>query len=134
MPELEDVALTAMGAAPADDPYLMPTLMVSLVLHDCGYDETNLGPSIPLDVLCDLAEDEQTNLVWVAVTNPIRSRTHHREMENLAAAVMAYRGRFLIGGSGASSYEGLSAVRCHAMSDLERYAQSPAAEHLRPTK
>ena len=124
MPEPDEGAPTAMGAAPADDPYLLPSLMVSLVLHDCGFDETNLGPNTPLDVLCDSVEDEQPALVWVAATNPIRSRSNHREFENLAATVNAYDGLLLIGGRGADTYEGPDAVRCDSMSELEQRSQS----------
>ena len=120
----DEGAATAMGAAPADDPYLLPSLMVSLVLHDCGLDETNLGPNTPLDVLCDSVEDEQPTLVWVALTNPIRSRTYHRELENLATLVNEYGGLLLIGGQGADSYEGAGSSRCASMSELEQHAQS----------
>jgi excisionase family DNA binding protein len=123
MLEPDEGAPTAMGAAPADDPYLLPSLMVSLVLHDCGFDETNLGPNTPLDVLCDSVEDEQPSLVWVAVTNPIRSRNYHRELENLAAAVKAYGGLLLIGGRSAETYEGSDAVLCSSMTELQQRAQ-----------
>ncbi len=61
---LTRAAPTAMGGAPQDDSYLLPSLMVSLVLHDCGYDETNLGPNTPIDVLTDSVEDEHPNIVW----------------------------------------------------------------------
>ena len=53
LPEVDENAPSAMGAAPQDDPYLLPSLMVSLVLHETGFDEVNLGPSTPVDVLTD---------------------------------------------------------------------------------
>jgi len=120
----DDFAPSAIGAAPADDPYLLPTLMVSLVLHDCGFHETNLGPNTPLDVLCDSVEEEQPSLVWVAATNPMRSRIYHRDLENLASTVKVYGGLLLIGGLGSGTYEGPNAVRCESMSELEHRAQS----------
>lgn len=132
MVEPEENAPTALGAAPTDDPYLLPSLMVSLVLHDCGFDETNLGPDTPLDVLSDCVEDERPALVWLALTNPIRSRTQHREVERLAATVKACQGQLLIGGRGSLTYEGRDAVRCASMSELEQRARRfPGARRLR---
>ncbi len=91
LPEITEPAPTAMGAAPQDDPYLLPSLMASLVLHECGFDEVNLGPNTPIDVLSDSVEDEKPQVVWLAITNPVRSRTHHREIENLANIVAELR-------------------------------------------
>ena len=108
-----------MGAAPQDDPYLLPSLMASLVLHECGFDEVNLGPNTPIDVLSDSVEDEKPQVVWLAITNPIRSRTHHREIENLANIVTGYGGIFLIGGRNANTYTGPGAQQCGSMNELQ---------------
>ena len=119
LPEVDESAPTAMGAAPQDDPYLLPSLMASLVLHECGFDEVNLGPNTPVDVLADSAEDEKPQVVWLAITNPVRSRTHHREIENLASVVAAYGGIFLIGGRNAATYTGSGAQHCGSMNELK---------------
>ena len=118
IPDPDEGAPTAMGGAPQDDPYLLPTLMASLVLHDVGFEETNLGPNTPLDVLADSVEDEQPQIVWLAMTNPLRSRTQSREIERIADVVAAYGGRLLIGGAGAGTYQGGGAERCSTMHDL----------------
>ncbi len=118
LPEAQDGAPTAMGAAPQEDPYLLPSLMVSLVLHEAGFDETNLGPNTPIDVLTDSVEDEQPDVVWLAVTNPIRSRSHHREIEQLAEVVGDYDGLFLIGGQGANTFTGSQTLVCDSMGEL----------------
>ena len=119
LPEIDDSAPTAMGAAPQEDPYLLPSLMASLVLHECGFDEVNLGPNTPVDVLADSAEDEKPQVVWLAITNPVRSRTHHREIENLADVVAGYGGTFLIGGRNAATYTGSRAQHCGSMNELK---------------
>ncbi len=118
LPDTPEKAPSAMGAAPQDDPYLLPSLMASLVLHECGLEEINLGPNTPVDVLADSAEDEKPNVVWLAISNPIRSRTHHREIENLANVVKSYGGLFLIGGRGATTYTGPYAQKCNSMSEI----------------
>ena len=122
IPDPDDGAPTAMGAAPQDDPYLLPSLMVSLVLHDCGFDETNLGPNTPIDVLTDSVEDEKPAIVWMALTNPVRSRHQNREIDRLSATIKNYGGTFLIGGKNADSYEGENVERCGTMSELNRRA------------
>ncbi len=127
IPEPDEGAPTAMGAAPQEDPYLLPSLMVSLVLHDCGYDETNLGPNTPIDVLTDSVEDERPHLVWLALTNPLRSRQQNREIDRLARLIQSYGGTFLIGGKNANSYDGQFVERCGTMTELSRRALSLAA-------
>lgn len=122
IPDPDEGAPTAMGAAPQDDPYLLPSLMVSLVLHDCGFDETNLGPNTPIDVLTDSVEDEKPAIVWLALSNPVRSRHQNREIDRLSATVQSYGGTFLIGGKNADSYEGENVERCGTMGELNRRA------------
>ncbi len=119
LPDIAESAPTAMGAAPQDDPYLLPSLMASLVLHECGFDEVNLGPNTPVDVLADSVEDERPTIVWLAITNPLRSRTHHREIENLANVVSEYGGMFLIGGKNGNTYTGSGAQHCGSMNELK---------------
>jgi len=121
LPEITEMAPTAMGAAPQDDPYLLPSLMASLVLHECGFDEVNLGPNTPIDVLSDTVEDEQPQVVWLAITNPIHSRTRHREIENLASVVASYDGMLLIGGRNAATYTGPGTQQCNSMNDLKSH-------------
>ncbi len=116
--ECEENAFTAMGAAPQDDPYLLPSLMVSLVLHEVGFDETNLGPNTPVDVLTDSVEDEHPSLVWLAITNPIRSRRHREEIEYLADVIRSYGGVFLAGGQSAETLDIPHVTLCRSMSDL----------------
>ncbi len=131
LPEIEVNALSAMGAAPQDDPYLLPGLMASLVLHECGFDEVNLGPSTPLDVLLDSVETEKPEVVWISITSPIRSRAHHRDIERLAEVIRDYGGTFLIGGQKATTYEGKGAIQCSSMQDISQYAsQCRAARQL----
>jgi len=118
IPDPDANAPMAIGAAPDGDPYLLPSLMVSLVLHDSGFDDTNSGPATPIDVLANAVEDEKPRIVWLALTNPIRSRIQDREMSRLSNAVAACPGTFFIGGKSVDSYGGEGAVRCGTMMEL----------------
>ena len=124
LPEVDEQAPCAMGGAPQDDPYLLPSLMASLVLHEHGFDEVNLGANTPVDIMTDSVEDERPGLVWLSVTSPIRSRNHHREIEKLAAVVTDYGGVFVIGGLNASSYTGSAGTRCSSMRELGELAHT----------
>lgn len=105
VPEPEGDAPHAIGGAMTGDVYLLPTLMASLVLHDLGYQETNLGPNLPLDVLTDCVEDERPQIVWLAVSEPIRSRTQLLEVAKLAELSHALGTRLIIGGRHATSLQ-----------------------------
>ncbi len=124
----EKDAPTAIGAAPQDDPYLLPTIMASLVLHDCGYDETNLGANTPIDVLTDSVEVDRPDLVWLAITNPIRSRQQTREIDELAKIIYDYGGKFLIGGRHAKTYDSSLVQPCSTMTDLNDKARRAGRE------
>lgn len=127
LPTIPEDAPQAMGAAPQYDPYLLPSLMASLVLHEAGYDEVNLGPNTPIDVLTDSVEDEQPPVVWLAITSPIRSRALHRDTQRLAEVVGNYGGRFVIGGAGALTYQGEGAIRCATMGELRAQVSPESA-------
>lgn len=103
MPENNAYAPDALGCAPAEDPYMLPTLMASLVIHEAGFNETNLGPNTPLDVLVDAVEDERPDLVWLSLTSPIRSRQQSREILRVADVADANGIRLVVGGAAASS-------------------------------
>jgi excisionase family DNA binding protein len=98
MQDPEPNAAQAIGGAMSGDRYLLPTLMVSLVLHEMGFSETNLGPDLPLDVLCDSIEDERPALVWLAIGEPIRSRTQMSEIGNLGRVAAENKTQLIIGG------------------------------------
>lgn len=118
-PDIPENAAVAIGGAPQDDPFLLPSMMASLVLHECGLHEVNLGPNTPVDVLTDSVQDEKPSVVWLAITSPIRSRTHHREIEHLAATIDAFGGLFLIGGQNAATYTGAKAKHCQSMNEMK---------------
>lgn len=57
---------TAVGGGPADDPYVLPSLMAASVLASEGWNETNLSANTPTAVLAQAAVESRANLVWVA--------------------------------------------------------------------
>jgi excisionase family DNA binding protein len=122
----------AIGAALPGDLYLLPTLAASLVLHGCGFEDINLGPNTPLDVLADAAIDEHADLLWLSVGEPLRSHTQLTEIVRLAEVARANGARLVIGGRHTSELDSAQTdpagharwTHCGSMADLQALAQN----------
>jgi len=69
LPEPGAGAPVAVGGAPEDDPHLLATLGVALVLTEAGFHTANLGPDTPAASLVAAARDLAPRLLWVSVTS-----------------------------------------------------------------
>ena len=82
-----DNAPAAVGGAPGEDPYVLPSLMAASVLASEGWEETNLSAHTPMAVLAQAAACAGARLVWVAFSTQ-QSRASVREtVEALQAAL-----------------------------------------------
>lgn len=54
----------AIGGAGEGDPYVLPSLAVSVVLAEVGYRTLNLGPDVPAKALVAAIEAQKPALVW----------------------------------------------------------------------
>lgn len=132
IPEPDEEAPKAIGAAMSGDMYLMPTLFASLVLYEAGYNEINLGPNTPLDVLADSVIDETPNLVWLSIAEPFRSKSQLAEVIKLADVARQHQTKFIVGGRNTSSLDSAATdtegnarwIRCSSMIELRRIATS----------
>ncbi|HBJ38054.1 MAG TPA: hypothetical protein DDZ51_25515, partial [Planctomycetaceae bacterium] len=130
IPEPDEDAPKAIGAAMSGDMYLMPTLIASLVLYEAGFNEINLGPNTPLDVLADSVIDEAPSVVWLSIAEPLRSTTQRAEVFKLAEVAKQHQTTFIIGGRHARELDSVATdtdgqprwVHCKSMSDLRRIA------------
>lgn len=102
IPSPDEGSAKAIGGAMSGDIYLLPTLMASLVLHDCGFNETNLGPNTPLDVMADAVVDEQPDLIWLSISEPLRSNSQRAEILKLAEVAHRNNTLFVVGGRNVS--------------------------------
>lgn len=121
MPEPDEDAPEAIGGAILGDLYLLPTLVTSLVLHELGFEETNLGPNTPIDVLTDAVIDEKPKLTWLCIGEPIRSRAQILEFGKLAHAARQVGTRLIVGGRFSDDdelrqFDGVT--HCETMRDL----------------
>ncbi len=57
----------AVGAAPKDDPHLIPTQMAGVVLQEAGWRTINMGADTPVHAIYDAVEAHQPEVVWLAL-------------------------------------------------------------------
>jgi MerR family transcriptional regulator, light-induced transcriptional regulator len=61
----------AIGGAPEDDPYLLPSAMAALVLAAEGLRPVNLGADTPTSALHQAAAQLRPGLVWISASAPL---------------------------------------------------------------
>jgi excisionase family DNA binding protein len=64
-------APVALGGAPEDDPYLLPSAMAALVLAAEGFHTVNLGADTPTGALHQAVAHHQPRLVWLSASSPV---------------------------------------------------------------
>jgi excisionase family DNA binding protein len=88
----------AVGAAPPDDPYALPSLMCATVLSDMGFHTVNLGPNTPLDVLAGAGEQFRARLVWLSLSAPMHESRARPALAELAERIGACGAQLVVGG------------------------------------
>lgn len=64
-------APVALGGAPEDDPYMIPSAMAALVLAAEGLRPINLGPDTPTAALHRAIAHHRPRLVWISASSPV---------------------------------------------------------------
>jgi methanogenic corrinoid protein MtbC1 len=123
-PPASDAPL-ALGCAPEHDPYIIPSLAAATVLAASGWQQINLGPFTPMDVLVHSAQTLRPRLVWIAFTSLVDAGVL-RELHDFVPLLEDHDGSLIIGGQGllGAATGGRPALNMGAsMGDLERFAQ-----------
>ncbi|MCU0290889.1 MAG: excisionase family DNA-binding protein [Thermoanaerobaculaceae bacterium] len=116
----------ALGGAPGGDPYLLPSLAISIVLAEDGYQAINLGPNTPFDTLRRAAEDLRPRLVWVTVGSLTKAEVLEQEVTALAAAIKPLGSSLTVGGRGAARLRHSGLEHLHlggTMAELSAFAR-----------
>ena len=113
-------APTAVGGGPAGDPYLLPSLLVSLVLHEAGWRTVDLGPNTPDAALVAAANRHGATLVWRSYTGELEPTAAAKDLATLCQRLAPCR--VVAGGWRAHLLGGLDGIanleRPGTMSDL----------------
>lgn len=105
--EPPETAPIALGAAPTDDLYLLPSQLVAMSLVEVGMQAVNLGADTPYAALAAAVAEYAPRLVWLSVTAPLasaRARAYARWLESLPDSV-----QIVVGGQQASTMGALPA-------------------------
>ena len=111
----------AVGAAPAGDPYLLPTLLAQYVLLDAGWEAVNLGPNTPLGSLEQAVRQLRPRLLWLSVSY----------LEDEASFLHAYQALYRVAeGEGIAVAVGGRALAPALRSDMPYTTYGDRLEHL----
>lgn len=126
LPKPADNAPIAMGGAAELDPYLIPSLMCSVVLADLGFRVTNLGPHTPHPTLRRAAEEYHARLLWLSFSAPTEPRRIREQVEPLANALATHGASLVIGGRAvppAFRIDAPNLAVMHGMTELAAFAR-----------
>lgn len=115
----------ALGAAPEDDPYILPSFLAAMVTTVAGLRAVNLGPDTPLTALQQAVHHHRPRLVWMSAStpvNPARARAISRWLGSLESTVTVVGGRH---GSALASAPGVRHLE--TMAELSELATKIAA-------
>lgn len=111
----------AIGGAPENDPYILPSLMAATVLADVGYQAVNLGANTPLDVIADSAEELGALFVWVAMTSPLKPSTG-QSLARLATRLARRDIQVVLGGRSVKLFPNLQGSNIHRLDCMSQLA------------
>jgi excisionase family DNA binding protein len=124
LPSVPDSAPAAVTAGGPGDPYLLPPMLASLVLRECGIRAHNLGPSTPLETVGLAMSKYGARLCTISISSPPGPRSEAAWLA-LEQAVADMGGRILMGGRSCAALPEKVRERVRArdsMTELAAYA------------
>ncbi len=123
-------APNAIGGAPENDPYLLPTSLAAGVLAEVGFAAVNLGPDTPAAALRAAFEEYDPRLIWLSVSSPDLVEDRRQQVLELLAISEETAATVVLGGA---KVEGLDLpshprlIRARSMSELSAFARGVLA-------
>lgn len=93
-----DAGPIAVGGAPPEDTYALPSLLAATALAAEGFRAVNLGPQTPFDTLVTAADQQGALLVWLSMTYVPNPGDLENGVAKLAAQLGARGVKLAIGG------------------------------------
>jgi MerR family transcriptional regulator, light-induced transcriptional regulator len=121
-----DDAPLALGGTSEHDRYSLPSTMVEVVLHDCGFSAASMGNGIPLHSLVQSVLDRKPKLFWLSLsylTDPAKFVNESSALWDAcqkSGTVLVMGGRAL---SDSLRSQVRAAVFCRSMGELEQAAR-----------
>lgn len=125
LPSPPATAPLAIGATPELDPYVLPSLMATVVLQSLGWRTINLGSLLPVKSLVAAAQEYQPALVWLSVSVPDAMVQLTTQLPTLVRSIKRTNAVMMAGGQAwqppAVRIEGLESAT--NMSELAAFAK-----------
>lgn len=133
----DDDPPVAVGGAPEDDPYVLPSLMAASVLASEGWRETNLSAHTPMNVIARGARDAGAQLVWVAFSTGQDRAAVRDTLGTLRQALTGDGARAAIVAGGPALDDGpplgmQGVYHAHSMTELAAFAQGLRSHRRTP--
>ncbi|MGF1580739.1 MAG: helix-turn-helix domain-containing protein [Gemmataceae bacterium] len=89
----------ALGGSPENDPTVIPSLLVQMVLMDNGWDAVNLGAHTPLASFRRALEEVKPQLLWLSITHQVTNpKSFLKEYAELASVAEKQGAAIALGG------------------------------------
>ena len=112
----------AVGGTPPDDPYVLPTWMVATVLADLGIHVTNLGASLPVDLLLRHAKKVEADLLWLSVSVSDLPPGFADSIASVLRQIEKEGRHLMVGGRAVEAYSWPASQALHLFRDLTEMA------------
>ena len=112
----------ATGGAAPDDPYILPSLIASVVLAENGFKSVNLGPNCPLNTIKQSVEQTNSKITWLTVSVAKNPDQMNSDIMELSDTLKSLGSTLTVGGREASrlGLDPAHITMCNSMSDFER--------------
>lgn len=98
LPDPGSKAPLAIGASPEHDPYILPSLMATLVMQSQGWRTINLGAQLPVGSLIHAVHEYQPAMVWLSVSVTTAMEQLTPKLPKLVRTVGRCNGTMMAGG------------------------------------
>ena len=127
----------AVGGAPVDEPYVLPSLMAASVLASEGWHDINLSAHTPSGVLAQAAAEADARLVWLALSSERNISAIRRLLEDLkdALAQRDVEAAIVVGGPALTGHSALNCdgvYHARSMNELTAFAHGVRRSTARP--
>ncbi len=113
LPDPAETAPLALGGAPSDDIYALPSLLLSASLKEVGFRTVNLGPDLPFEALESGLHAYKPSLIWLSFSCRVpakRREEFEAQLCRLAKEAASWGGRLVFGGREYAAFERAEAL------------------------